>query len=484
MPSASAAPRSMVVPLIVACALFMENLDGTVITTALPAMAESFGTSPIHLSLGITVYMFSLGIFIPISGWVADRFGARTVFRAAIGVFTLGSILCGLTNGIVELALARIVQGIGGAMMVPVGRLVLLRSVEKTDLVRAMAYLTVPALVGPVLGPPVGGFITTFLSWRWIFFLNVPIGLLGMVLVTFLLEDQRADRRAPFDWLGFFLTGVALSAIMYDSDLVARPDVSGWVLWGLLALGLAVGLWAVLYERRQADPLVDLSLLRIPTFEACIWGGSIFRVAAGALPFLLPLLLQVGFGMSAFASGLLTCGSALGSFLMKLTTGPILRRFGFRRVLIGNTIISAGSLLVCAFFSVSTPVVLVFLLLLGGGFFRSLQYTCLNTLAYADIEPDKMSAATSFSSMMQQLSNGMGVAVGAILLHTMLSLRGASPAELGVGDVHMAFVAVTILCLLCLPFFLRLLPRAGAVVSGHGRALAAGTELEPRPSAD
>ena len=227
----------MIVPLIVACALFMENLDGTVITTALPAMAESFGTSPIHLSLGITVYMFSLGIFIPISGWVADRFGARTVFRAAIGVFTLGSILCGLTNGIVELALARIVQGIGGAMMVPVGRLVLLRSVEKADLVRAMAYLTVPALVGPVLGPPVGGFITTFLSWRWIFFLNVPIGLLGMVLVTFLLEDQRADRRAPFDWLGFFVTGVALSAIMYDSDLVARPDASGWVLWGLLAFG-------------------------------------------------------------------------------------------------------------------------------------------------------------------------------------------------------------------------------------------------------
>ena len=218
-------------------------------------------------------------------------------------------------------------------------------------------------------------------------------------------------------------------------------------------------------------PLVDLSLLRIPTFEACIWGGSIFRVAAGALPFLLPLLLQVGFGMSAFASGLLTCGSALGSFLMKLTTGPILRRFGFRRVLIGNTIISAGSLLVCAFFSVSTPVVLVFLLLLGGGFFRSLQYTCLNTLAYADIEPDKMSAATSFSSMMQQLSNGMGVAVGAILLHAMLSLRGASPAELGVGDVHRTFVAVAVLCLFCLPFFLRLLPRAGAEVSGHRRAL-------------
>ncbi len=273
MPSASAAPRSMIVPLIVACALFMENLDGTVITTALPDMAKSFGTSPIHLSLGITVYMFSLGIFIPMSGWVADRFGARTVFRAAIGVFTLGSILCGLTNGIVELSLARIIQGIGGAMMVPVGRLVLLRSVEKTDLVRAMAYLTVPALIGPVLGPPVGGFITTYLSWRWIFFLNLPIGLLGMVLVTFLWRTIGPTAAPPFDWLGFLLTGVALSAVMYDSDLVARPDVSGWVLGGLLVLGLAVGLWAVLYERRQAYPLVDLSLLKIPTFEACIWGA-------------------------------------------------------------------------------------------------------------------------------------------------------------------------------------------------------------------
>jgi MFS family permease len=258
--------------------------------------------------------MFSLGIFIPISGWVADRFGARTVFRAAIGVFTLGSILCGLCNGIVELALARIVQGIGGAMMVPVGRLVLLRSVSKAELVRAMAYLTVPALIGPVLGPPVGGFITTFLSWRWIFFLNVPIGLLGMVLVTLLLEDQREARDAPFDWLGFILTGAALSFLMYDSDLVARPDVAGEVLWGLLALGLATGFWAVRYERRRAHPIVDLSLLGIPSFGACIWGGSTFRAAAGALPFLLPLMLQVGFGMTAFASGMVTCGSALGSF--------------------------------------------------------------------------------------------------------------------------------------------------------------------------
>ena len=470
MPTASTAPRSMIVPLIVACALFMENLDGTVITTALPAMAKSFGTSPIHLSLGITVYMFSLGIFIPISGWVADRFGARSVFRAAIAVFTLGSILCGLCNGIVELALARIVQGIGGAMMVPVGRLVLLRSVPKTELVRAMAYLTVPALIGPVLGPPVGGFITTFLSWRWIFFLNVPIGLLGMVLVTLMLEDQREAREAPFDWLGFILTGIALCFLMYDSDLVARPDVAGTLLWGLLALGLGFGIWAVRYERRRAHPIVDVALLRIPSFGACVWGGSIFRAAAGALPFLLPLMLQVGFGMTAFVSGMVTCGSALGSFAMKMTTGPILRRFGFRRVLIGNTVISAATLLVCAFFTAATPLALIFMLLLFGGFFRSLQYTCLNTLAFADIESEKMSAATSLASMMQQLSNGMGVAVGAVLLHATLAWRGAAPSALGVGDIRIAFAAVTGLCLTCLLFFLPLRPDAGAEVSGHGRS--------------
>jgi EmrB/QacA subfamily drug resistance transporter len=458
----------MIVPLIVACALFMENLDGTVITTALPAMAKSFGTSPIHLSLGITVYMFSLGIFIPISGWVADRFGARTVFRAAIAVFTLGSILCGLSNGIVELALARIVQGIGGAMMVPVGRLVLLRTVPKTELVRAMSYLTVPALVGPVLGPPVGGFITTFLSWRWIFFLNVPIGLLGMVLVTLLLEDHRGAREAPFDWLGFILTGFALCFLMYDSDLVVRPDVAGSVLWGLLALGLGFGIWAVRYERRQAHPIVDVTLMRIPSFAACVWGGSIFRASVGALPFLLPLMLQVGFGMTAFVSGMVTCGGALGSFLMKMTTGPILRRFGFRRVLVGNTVISAASLLVCAFFTAATPLALIFILLLFGGFFRSLQYTCLNTLAFADIESEKMSAATSLASMMQQLSNGMGVAVSAVLLHATLAWRGAATGALAVGDIRIAFVAVTGLCLTCLLFFLPLTPDAGAEVSGHG----------------
>ena len=481
--AAAAAPRSMIIPLIVACALFMENLDGTVITTALPAMAHSFGISPVHLGLGVTVYMFSLGIFIPISGWVADRFGARTVFRTAIAVFTLGSIFCGLCNGIVELAAARVVQGIGGAMMVPVGRLVLLRSVEKSDLVRAMAYFTVPALLGPVLGPPVGGFITTYLSWRWIFFLNLPIGILGITLVTALFENHRAAEPTPLDWFGFLLTGVALSFLLYDSDLVGRPDVASRVLWALLGSGLAMGFWSIMRARRQLHPIIDLSLLRIRSFAACLFGGSIFRVCAGASPFLLPLLLQVDFGMTAFVSGLLLCAESLGAFPMKITALPILGWFGFRSVLVGNGLICAASLLVCSFFSPLTPAWAIFIVLLLAGFFRSLQYTCLNTLAFADIESARMSAATSFASMLQQLSNGMGIAVGAILLHAAFAWGGRTTSLLATEDVRIAFVALASLSLLSLPFFARLASDSGAEVSGHARAEATAAPRYPSPCA-
>jgi EmrB/QacA subfamily drug resistance transporter len=457
----------MVVALIVACALFMENLDGTVITTAIPAMAVSLGTTPVRLSLGITAYMLSLAVFIPVSGWVADRFGARTIFRAAIGVFTLGSILCGLSGNLAELAGARILQGIGGAMMVPVGRLVMIRSVEKSELVRAMAYLTVPALAGPLLGPPVGGFITTYFSWRWIFFLNVPIGLLGMVLVTLMIENYREEERPPLDWIGFVLTGVSLTCLMYAFDLAGHPLDDGQVVVMLLGAGVAVGALAVMHARRQAHPIIDLSLLRVPSFFVTISAGSVFRICSGTLPFLLPLLFQIGFGMTAFASGLLTFAGALGSFTMKISARWFLRRFGFRTVLVSNTVISALSILVCALFTESTPVVVIFMLLLVGGFFRSLQYTSLNTLAFADILPRRMSAATSFSSMMQQLSNGMGVALGAVLLHALLSWRGAAPGMLSTSDLQLTLAIAGLLAFAALPIFMRLPGDAGCDVSGH-----------------
>ncbi|MGH6994288.1 MAG: MFS transporter, partial [Stellaceae bacterium] len=306
--------RPMVVALIVACGLFMENLDGTVITTALPTMAASFGDTPARLSLGVTVYMISLAIFIPISGWVADRFGARTVFRAAIAVFTVGSVLCGLTHNLLELAGARIVQGVGGAMMVPVGRLILLRSVSKSELVRAMAYLTVPALLGPVLGPPVGGFITTYASWRWIFFLNVPIGILGMVLVTLLIDNTKEASVPDLDWFGFLSSGGALAGLVYGLDLIGRPLVPADVIVGILAAAILLGAITVWHALRHPHPLIDLALLRVPSYCISILGGSLFRIGSGTLPFLLPIMLQVGFGVTAFTSGLLTCAAAMGSF--------------------------------------------------------------------------------------------------------------------------------------------------------------------------
>ncbi|MDE1930199.1 MAG: MFS transporter [Alphaproteobacteria bacterium] len=453
----------MVVALIVACGLFMENLDGTVITTALPTMAASFGDTPARLSLGVTVYMISLAIFIPISGWVADRFGARTVFRAAIAVFTFGSVLCGLTHNLLELAGARIVQGIGGAMMVPVGRLILLRSVSKSELVRAMAYLTVPALLGPVLGPPVGGFITTYANWRWIFFLNVPIGILGMVLVTLLIDNTKEASVPDLDWFGFLSSGGALAGLVYGLDLIGRPLVPADVIVGILAAAILLGAITVWHALRHPHPLIDLALLRVPSYCISILGGSLFRIGSGTLPFLLPIMLQVGFGVTAFTSGLLTCAAAMGSFTMKMAARPILRRFGFRRVLIGNGIISALSITLCATFWPTTPHVVILAALLVSGFFRSLQYTSLNTVAYAEIGHSRMSAATSAASMMQQLSNGLGVAFGALLLQIARHWSG----ELTVADFHAAFGCAGLVALVAVVIFLRLDPAAGAEISGH-----------------
>jgi EmrB/QacA subfamily drug resistance transporter len=457
----------MLVALIVACALFMENLDGTVISTALPAMARSFGASPVRLSLGITVYMLSLAVFIPISGWVADRFGARTIFRAAIGVFTLGSILCGLCETLPQFAAARILQGIGGAMMVPVGRLAMLRSVEKSELVRAMAYLTVPALIGPVLGAPVGGFIITVASWRWIFFLNVPIGLLGMVLATLHIENFRAEDPPPLDWLGFVLTGSSLSALIYGLESVGRDELAGWAPATLIAAGLLIGVMAVRHARRHPHPLMDLSLLRLPTFQANVVGGSLFRVGVGALPFLLPLMLQVTLGYSAFASGLLALAASAGALTMKATARPILSGFGFRTVLVANGVISTILMVATGFFTAGTPVVVMLLILLFGGFFRSLQFTSLNTLAYADIPVAKMSAATSFSGMAQQVALALGVAFGAILLHVTLAWRGSAGGVLSVSDFRIAYGVVAAVSLLSVLLFWRLDRAAGATVSGH-----------------
>jgi EmrB/QacA subfamily drug resistance transporter len=458
--------RQMLIPLIVACGLFMENLDSTVLSTALPAIAGSLRENPLHLSLAMTAYLFSLAVFIPISGWVADRFGARTVFRAAIAIFTLGSILCGLSDSLTQFVLARVFQGFGGAMMVPVGRLVLLRAVPKSELVRAMAWLTVPALIGPVLGPPVGGFITTYLSWRWIFWINVPIGLLGILLATLFIEDVREERPPPFDWAGFALLGLGLTGLVGGFETVARGFLPDSAVGALFAGGAAMLVLYVRHARRRPHAVLDLSLLRVPTFRTSIVGGFLFRMGIGATPFLLPLMLQLGFGMTPFESGMLTFVTAVGALLMKTTAGPILRRFGFRRVLIVNAVLGGALLAVYGLFESTTPHWAILTVLIVSGYFRSLQFTSVNTIAYADMPRERMSRATSFASVGQQLSLSVGIGTGALLLHLTVMARG--DATLAAGDFAPAFFALGLLAALSALAHVPLPADAGAEVSGHG----------------
>lgn len=465
MPFRTALPRQAVIPLIIACALFMETLDATVIATALPAIARSLGESPLVLNLAITSYLLSLAVFIPISGWVADRFGARRVFAGAIIVFVIGSIGCGLSDSLGQLVAARMVQGLGGAMMVPVGRLVILRSVEKSKLVQAMAFLTVPALLGPVLGPPLGGFLTTYVSWRWIFWINVPIGCLGLLLAVRLIPNLREESVPPLDLGGFLLAGLGLAGLVFGFETLGRAILPDWQVALLLCGGLAAVLLYLLHARRRAHPLIDLSLLRLQTFRAAVLGGGLFRIAMGAIPFLLPMMLQLGFGLTAFESGLLTFASAVGALFMKMTAGPILRRFGFRTTLLANALLCALFLASYGFFTPLTPHWLMIALLLVGGFFRSLQFTGVNTIAYDEVERRRMSAATSFTAMAQQLSLSLGVGVGAMTLHIALETAGRTLPT--AGDFAVAFFTIAIFAVLSALPFLRLPADAGHEISGR-----------------
>lgn len=454
-----------IVPLVVAAALFMENMDGTVISTSLPQIAADLAVDPVVLKLAFTAYLVTLAVFIPLSGWVADRLGSRTVFRLAIIVFMLGSIGCGFANSLEGLVLARAVQGLGGAMMVPVGRLVVLRSVPKAELVSALAYLTVPALVGPVIGPPLGGFITTWFDWRWIFWINLPIGVLGLVLATLYIPDIRMETHQPFDMTGFLLSGLGLSLSIFGLTLIGRDVVPPPAVAAMLAIGAAAIVAYVRHAGRVEHPILELRLLRLPTFRASVTGGLLFRLGVGATPFLLPLMLQVGFGLNAFESGMLTFVSAAGAIAMKFSARPILARFGFRVVLIVNGLLAAASIALSASFTAATPAVVIMAVLLVGGFFRSLQFSALNALAFADISHADMSKGTSFSGVLQQLSQSIGVAVAAMILEASRALRGET--ALSQADFSVAFLGVGAIAALAAIAFARLPADAGSEVSGH-----------------
>jgi EmrB/QacA subfamily drug resistance transporter len=452
------------VALIIASALFMEFVDATVLATALPTMARDFGVRPQEMSVALTSYLLALAIFIPASGVLADRFGSRTVFRTAIALFVAGSLACGQSPTLELIVVSRFVQGIGGAMMIPVGRLVLLRSVAKRDMVNAMSWLLVPALIGPILGPPLGGFIVTYLDWRWIFYINLPMGALGFWLVGRYIANIREDEPARFDTLGFILSGMSLGCLLFGFEMVSRPG-EGVLAGVLVAIGVVAGVFYIRHAKGRSGAILDLGLLKDETFRLAVIAGSITRITQGAQPFLLPLMMQVGLGFSAARSGTITVATAIGSLAMKSLAQRVLRRFGFRRALICNGVIATAGYAICGFFGTSWPVWAMFCVLAVSGFFMSFQFTAYNTIAYAGVDKKHMSSATAFYSTFQQLMLSLGICVAAMALHlAMLAKRHSAPT---LGDFSAAFWVVTAVSLTATWWNLRFAPDAGAEISGH-----------------
>lgn len=449
-------PRTLLIPLIVACALFMENMDATVISTSLPVLARDLGHSPITLKLALTSYVVGLGVFIPVCGWVADKWGARSVFCSAIVIFMLGSVFCAVSYSLHAFVAARFLQGVGGAMMVPVGRIIIFRSVPKSELVKAVSYLTMPALLGPVIGPPLGGFISTYFHWRWIFFINIPVSLLGIYLAVRFIENKRSEVSVPLDVKGFILSSIGASLIMLGFATAASPLVPWYGAVGMVLVGVAVLYGYIKYAEGVEYPLLDLRLLKVPTFRVSVTGGSLFRIGLGAVPFLLPLFLQVGLGMQAFESGSITCASAFGAIFMKALASKVLKRYGFRQVLITNAVFAAFALASYSFFTHSTPHWLMFVVVALGGFFPSLQFTCLNSIVYADIASKDAGRATSFASVVQQLSLGLGVIVAGLAVQLSNHLQGHE--QLVESDFWPAFIVIGCFSLLSI-FITRKLPR-------------------------
>ncbi len=451
--------------LIVACALFMENLDSTILATALPAIARSLRENPLRLSLAISSYLLSLAVFIPLSGWVADRHGARRVFRAAIILFTVGSVFCAVAQNPAQLVCARILQGMGGAMMVPVGRLVVLRRIPKAEMVSAMAWITIPALVAPIVAPLIGGLIVTYSSWRWIFLINVPIGVLGWVLATRYITESEPGTPRPMDFRGWVILSIGLTSMVFGAEMLGKDVLAGAVIGMILALGvLALGLY-VLHSGRLEHPILQLSLLRLPTFHGSVVGGNLFRVAAGASSFLLPLMLQVGFGLTAATSGALTFMGAVGAVLMRTGAAQIVRTIGFRRVLVIDALISSALLAGCALLTAETPRVVMLLLFAAIGFSRSIMFTSVNTMGYADVSERDMSYATSFAGTAQQLALTVGVAIAAQVLHVAALARGSELPQ--APDFPIAFLVIAGVSLSSVIVYWRLPPDAGSSVSGY-----------------
>lgn len=456
--------------LLVAGAFFMEFIDGTVIATALPDMAKSFGVQAVDLNIGISAYLITLAVLIPASGWIADRFGARKVFTLALAIFTLASVLCGLSESLEGFVAMRILQGVGGALMVPVGRLAVLRTTPKHQLITAIATLTWPALVAPIIGPPLGGFITSYANWRWIFFINVPLGILAIALALRFIPDIHDDERRPFDIAGFIATSVAMVSLVYAMELLGTRQPQGWLTAGLLALGTVTFLFALHHFRRATWPMIRLDAMSVPTFRVTMYGGSLFRASISAVPFLLPLMFQVGFGMNAFHAGSLVLAVFVGNLTIKPATTPLIRWLGFKRLLLINGALNVLALLACALITPQTPVWVILLVLYLGGVFRSIQFTGVSTLAFADVPASQMSYANTLFSTATQLAVGLGISLAAIGIR----IGDEVSKWLTLGHIpgisfRLAFVAIAIICLVGMVDTLRLARDAGSAVSDKNR---------------
>ena len=452
--------------LLVAGAFFMEFLDGTVIATALPDMARDFGVTAVELNIGISAYLITLAVLIPASGWIADRFGARAIFTLALAIFTLASVFCGLSTEVHIFVAMRILQGVGGALMVPVGRLAVLRTTPKHQLIKAIATLTWPALVAPIIGPPLGGFITRYASWHWIFFINVPLGLAAIILSLRIIPDIRETERRSFDLSGFITTSVAMVSLVTAMERLGDRQPQIWPTLALAALGFGCLLYSIRHFRRAAAPMVRLDALQVPTFRVTMYGGSLFRASISAVPFLLPLLFQVGFGMDPFHSGLLALAVFVGNLTIKPATTPLIRWLGFRRLLLINGALNVCSLLACALLTPQTPVWAIMLILYLGGVFRSIQFTGVSTLAFADVPAAQMSDANTLFSTASQLAVGLGITLGAIGIRLGEQVGDwLHLTELPGISFRLSFVFIALICLVGMIDSLHLAKTAGSSVS-------------------
>ncbi len=452
------------IALVVATALFMQQLDGTVLTIALPTMARDLGAAATNLSLALTSYLLALALFIPASGNLADRFGARTIFCGAIGLFLAGSLACAQAGSLWQLVGARFLQGMGGAMMVPVGRLVLMRSVAKSDTLQALSWLVIPALIGPILGPPLGGLIVTWLDWRWIFYLNLPIGLIGMVCGLVMIPNFRGDISSRFDKCGFVLSGGALGCLLFGFELASRAETGGTAAV-LVFSGIGLGAVYIRYARSARDPILDPALMRISTFRLSVIAGSLTRITQGAQSFLLPLMLQLAFGLSAAVTGSITVAGALGGLAMKALAPRILRRWGFRVSLTFSGVFGTGGYALCATFRPDWPTAGMVIVIAISGFFTSLQFTGYNAIAYADIRKEDLSGATTFYATFQQLTLSLGICLSATALEFGQALSNRT--ELTVTDFIGAFLLVTAISASAIIWNQKIEPNAGASISGH-----------------